>query len=76
MRTLLIIVSSPLLDDDLGFPERAEDLTVEQFIPQPGVEALDISILPGASWRDVGRACANSRDPLLNSFSDELRTVV
>jgi len=40
MRTLLIIVTTPLFDDDLGFPERAEDLAVEQLIPQPGVEAL------------------------------------
>jgi hypothetical protein len=41
MRTLLIIVTTPLLDDDLCFAERAEDLSVEQLIPEPGVEALD-----------------------------------
>ena len=76
MRTLLIIVAAPLLDDDLGLAERAEDFTVEQLIPYPGVEALDVSVLPGAAGRDVGRACAHCSDPFLNGFSNELRTIV
>ena len=31
------------LDDDLGFWQRVEDLTIEQFVIQAGVEALDIN---------------------------------
>jgi hypothetical protein len=42
-------VTSPALDDDLSFSQREEDFAIEQFIPQPGVEALDEAVLPGAS---------------------------
>ena len=76
MRTLLIIVATPLLDDDLCLAERAEDLAVEQLIPEPGVEAFDISVFPRASWRDVGGSCAYRPDPLLYGVSDEFGTVV
>ena len=34
MRPNGVVVTSPALDDDLGFPQRIEDLSVEQFIPQ------------------------------------------
>ena len=34
MRPNGVVVTSPALDDDLGFTQRIEDLTVEQFIPQ------------------------------------------
>jgi hypothetical protein len=42
-----VVVASPFLDQDLGFPRRVEDFAVEEFIAKPGVEALAISILPG-----------------------------
>src|SRR3954467_4662591 len=34
---------------------RIEDLAVEQLVAQPGVEALDVAVLPGAAGLDVGR---------------------
>ena len=40
---------APALDDDLCLAESVEDLGVEQLVPEPGIEALDIAILPGAS---------------------------
>ena len=40
------IGSPPFLDDDLCFPQVAEYFTVEQFISEPSVEALAISIFP------------------------------
>lgn len=48
MRAYCVVVPSPALDDDLGFPKRVEDLAVKQFVSQARVEALDIAILSGA----------------------------
>ena len=63
MRPLSVVVLSPTLDDDLGPPEREEDLPVQQFISEPGNEALDIAILLGAAWLDEGRLCAGQSIP-------------
>ena len=48
-----VVVVSLLADDDLGFLQTVEDLTVEQLIAQLAVEALAVAILPGASRFDV-----------------------
>ena len=42
-----IVVAPPLLDEDLGLAERMEDLPVQQLVPEPGVEALAVAVLPG-----------------------------
>ena len=42
-----VVVPPPLLDDDLGFLQGIEDFTVEQLVPETGVEAFDIAVLPG-----------------------------
>jgi len=42
---------APAFDDDVGFLQAVEDLAVEQFVPQAGVEAFRCSRfqgLPGA----------------------------
>ena len=66
----------PALDHDLRLSERVEDLAIEQFITQAGVEALDKAVLPWAAWFDVGGPGANGCDPVLHSFGDELGSVV
>ena len=76
MRPDRIVVTSPALDDDLSLSKREEDFAIQQFIPQTGVEALDEAVLPGASRCDVCGAGTNSRDPVLDSFGDELWTVI
>jgi hypothetical protein len=48
-----IVVFAPLLDDDSCFLETVEDLAIEQFVAQLAVEALAVTILPGAARRDV-----------------------
>src|SRR5277367_6500465 len=53
MRPDCVVVTSPAFDDDLGLPQRVEDFAIEQFIAQASVEALDVSVLAGATWRDV-----------------------
>lgn len=42
-----IVVPTPLLDDDLGFLQRARDFTNWQFISGGGVDAFDVAVLPG-----------------------------
>lgn len=76
MRPDRIVVTSPALDDYLSFSKREEDFAIQQFIPQTGVEALDEAVLPGASRCDVCGAGTHRRDPVLDSFGDELRTVI
>src|SRR5215218_7498328 len=49
-----VVVPTPALDDDLGLLERGDDLAVEQLVPELGVEALDVAVLPRRAWGDVG----------------------
>ena len=42
-----VVVAAPLLDEDLGFTQGVEDLAVQQLVPEPGVEALAVAVLPG-----------------------------
>jgi hypothetical protein len=46
MRPNGVVVPSPGLDDDLGFTQRIEDLSVEQFVPQTSIEAFNVAVLP------------------------------
>src|SRR6187402_3072623 len=71
-----IVMTAPALDDNLRLAESVEDLAVEQLVPEPGIEALDIAILPRAAWSDVGGLGSDRRDPLLDGLGDELRAVV
>ena len=71
-----VVVSPPALDDDLRLGERIEDLSIEQFILQAGVERLDESVLPWAARRDGGGLGPDRRDPRLNGLRDELRANV
>jgi len=72
---LAVIVLSPLFDDDLCLLECVEDFAVEQFVAEPSVEALAISVLPGRPWGDVGSLAPYSADPVPNPLGDELRAI-
>ncbi len=76
MRADRVVVATPALDDDLGFPQGVEDLAVEQFVTQARVEAFDVAVLPWTAWRDVCGPGADRGDPLLHGLGHELRTVV
>ena len=71
-----IVVPAPALDDDLRLAQGVEDLAVEQLVAEPGIEALDIAVLPRAARLDVGGLGADRGDPLLHGLGDELRAVV
>jgi len=76
VRSLAVIVLSPLFDDDLCLLECVEDFAVEQLITEAGVEAFAISVFPRRAWRDVGSLGADSADPAPNLFCDKLWSVV
>ena len=59
------VVTSPALDDHLRLPERGEDLTIEQFVSEPGLEAFDIAVLPWAARGDGGRLGSDRGDTFL-----------
>ena len=42
-----IVVTPPDFDKDLGFSQREEDLSIEELVAQPRIEALDVAVLPG-----------------------------
>ncbi len=46
VRSDSIVVTTPLLDEDLGLAQAVEDLTVQKFVPEPCVEALAAAVLP------------------------------
>ena len=47
MWALGIVVAAPTLDDDPCLGEAVEDLTIQQFVAELGVEALAVTVLPG-----------------------------
>jgi len=50
-----IVMLPPSLDDDLRLLQRVEDLAVQDLVAQPGVEALDIAVLPRRARSDASR---------------------
>lgn len=42
-----VVVDAPLLDQDLRFSQRVKDFTVEQLVPESGVEAFAVPVFPG-----------------------------
>jgi len=49
MRADGVVVMAPAFDDDLGFPQRVEDLAVEQFVSQARIKTFDKAVLSGAA---------------------------
>ena len=71
-----VVVPPPTHKDDLGLPQAVKDLAVEKFVPEPGVEAPDVAVLPRRAQGDVGGLGAHGLDPVLLTLSDELWPVV
>ena len=40
----VVVLSEPLIDDDLGLLEGLEDLAVEQLVPEVGIESLSVAV--------------------------------
>ena len=76
MRPALIILDSPLFDNDAGFQQRAKDFPIQTFIAQLVMEALDEGLLPRRPWLDVDGFDVVIGHPISDRVSDELRAVV
>ena len=72
----MIILPFPPSGQYLSFLHSREDLTVEEFIPKFSIEALDVSVLPGAARLNEQSLDTQSREPLPDGFSHELGSVV
>ena len=46
MRADGVVVMPPAFDDDLSFPQRVEDLAVEQFVLQARIKTFGKAVLP------------------------------
>lgn len=75
MRAQCIVKAAPAFHDDPSFGERVENLAVKQLIPDAGIEAFDVAILPRAPRLDVGGPSSNGGDPVLNRLRNELRAI-
>jgi hypothetical protein len=71
-----IVVVPPAFDESLGFPQIIEDFTGQQFVPELGVEALAVTILPGTFRRDAKRCDADITELFLQRDGDKLCSVV
>jgi hypothetical protein len=71
-----VVLDTPAFDQDLRLQKPLEDFTVEQFIPQLAIEALDVAVLPRAARFDVQRLYADLLQPLTHLLGGELRAVV
>ena len=69
-------VLAPAFDHDLGLGKAVEHLAVEQLVSKAVIEALDVAVLLGVAWLNVGGLRADGLDPGALGLGDELRTVV
>lgn len=71
-----IVMLPPTLDQHLRLAKRGEDFHIEQLVAQFGIEALIVSVLPGAARLDVERFHTNPAKPATHRFGDKFRAVV
>lgn len=76
MQSLGVEVFSPSFDDDMSLSQRVEQITVQQLVPESGVEAFRIAVLPRATRFDDCGLRTDSCDPISNCFRNELWVVV
>ena len=69
-------MAPPVFDQDLGLLQGVADLSIEEFVAQPRVEALDVAVLPRRTGLDEGRLGPDCGDPLLDGLGHERRPVV
>lgn len=76
VRSLGVVVSPPLSDEDLRLSEAVENFAVEQLVAGPGIEAFAVAVLPGRPRLYVGGSGACGGNPVPDGLRHELRTVV
>ena len=76
MRSNLVVMSTPGLDEHLRLSAASEPFQAQVFVAKLVVEALVRCILPWLTWIDERRINAAGAQPLKDRPRDELRAVV
>jgi len=71
-----IIFPPPFFNQHLGLFQGIEDLTVEPFITEFAIEALDVTVFPRAARFNKERLNIKVFEPLANNSGRELGTVI
>ena len=58
-----VVVVLASFDQDLGLAQRLEHFAIEQFVSEPGIEALTIAVPPRGSWGDERGFRTDSPNP-------------
>ena len=76
MRPDSVVLSAPVLDENLCLFESVEDLNIEQAISELAVEAFTVSVLPRGVRFDEQRGGSKSAQPFTHCLGCELWSVV
>ncbi len=76
MRADLVVMATPVLDQDTGLVPRAKLFLVQAFIAHPPVEALVGAVLPMLARIVHCGLYVRFHDPFEDRVADELRAVV
>lgn len=72
----MVVLVAPVLDDDAGLGQGPELFPVQALFPEPGVEAFDITVLPGTAGIDVEGLDSLSGQPLPKMVLNKLGAIV
>ena len=72
----VVVLSEPLIDDDLGLFCRREPFRIENLSAQRAIEPLVVSILPGRSGIDTDWFDSNPSKPVLRCFGSKLGAII
>lgn len=71
-----VVVAPPILNQDLRFFERVENLPVEELVAHLAVETLDAAVLPRAAFLNEQRTHSQVRKQVSHLRGGELRAVI
>src|SRR5580693_1307400 len=72
----MVVEAAPGFDDDPSFSGVLEPLAVQALVAKLAVEALDVSVLPGAAWSDERRTDVLISQPAHDGTGGELGAIV
>ena len=72
----MIVLLPPILNHDLGLMTVGENPAIQTFSSKLAVETLNKRVLPRAAGLDVHRLALAIPQPLLQSVSNKLRTII
>ena len=75
MRSDVVVLSEPLINDDLRLLSGREPGGVEDLVAPCSVEPLIVSVLPWRAWVDLNRFDPNPCQPCLQRRCNELWTI-